>query len=226
MEHNKTKPLAHSHSSLDLFLTCPYRFYRERIVRDIPYAQNEKAAWGDEVHKLIEHFFKTGTFAPALNSFKQPIDAIAEVSGERYLEAELAVDKDWRQVDYKSKSAYFRAKVDLTLIQSATEIMVVDWKTGSSRYGDKKQAQRYAAMAFAIEPTVTVVQTRFVYLTENHIASKTFHRDQCVALTGEVDGVAKAIEACVAADAWQKKPSGLCRQYCDVLDCPHNGRGS
>jgi len=32
------------------------------------------------------------------------------------------------------------------------------------------------------------------------------------------------MEKALETDTWNARPSGLCRQHCAVLDCPHNGR--
>ena len=215
--------MKHSHSSLALFEQCPYRYMRERIRRDVPYVQNEAAKWGDQVHTGIEKFFETGDMPDYLYSYQEWIMHAANLRGERMIEAKLAVNRQWHPVAYSDPTAYFRGKVDLSLLRE-DECIFVDWKTGNSKYGDGGQAQRYAAMLMVHYPEIDRVRTRFVYFKDDAVHRKEFTRDQLLDLTNEVDSLVEQIEHCIAVDGWHKKSGPLCRSYCDVLDCEYNGK--
>jgi hypothetical protein len=194
------------------------------MLKDIPYEQNEAAAWGDTVHKLIEKFFETGDFPETLAPYRDMILGVAAIRGERLIEQNLAVDKDWQPCKYKSPDAYFRGKVDLTLVRNDGSIVVVDWKTGNSKYGDGGQGGRYAAMLFSHYPEVHTIRTRFIYFKDGKVARGEFSRERLFDLADGVDSVARTIEISAVSDTWPKKSGPLCKRYCGVLDCEYNGR--
>lgn len=219
------RPVKHSHTSLALYTQCPYKYYRERVVKDIPWEQNEAARWGETVHNAIEKFFLTGDFPPLLAPYKVMIMRAAAMRGERSTEMHLAVDKDWRPCDYKDPAAYFRGKVDLVLSRPDDRtVIAVDWKTGTSRYSDGSQERRYAAMLFAAFPDVEHVRARWVYFKDSNVSSYDFDRSDEPDLRDSVDSVVREIGNSRSLDAWPKKPTALCRAYCGVVNCEYNGR--
>lgn len=221
-----TKPIKHSHSGLNTFETCAHKFYRERVLRDIQSTQGEAALWGDTVHKGIEDWLQATDDTPLPAFLEEYIDLLAKVrtlSGTRYIECQGAVRRDWTACDYDHPHVYFRGKIDLVL-DRGDEALVLDWKTGKSRYGTKQQDGQYAALIFALWPDVQVVKTRWVYLVENKIVSSEFRRDQEAQLRALVDSPARQVEHAAKTGIWPRKSSGLCKKFCDVLDCPYNGR--
>lgn len=216
--------IKHAHTSLSLYEQCPYRYFRERIAKDIPWEQNEAAKWGDQVHKAIERFFLTGDFPDFLWPYRDLILGAAAVRGERTIEAHLAVLHDWTPCAYKDPAAYFRAKVDLLLLRDDPVAIGIDWKTGSGKYDDGSQGQRYAAIVLACFPHVEVVRTRWVYFKEKAVKRGEYQRLQELDLRDRVDSIALAIDESVRVNAWPKKPGFLCKKYCGVIDCENNGR--
>lgn len=217
--------IKHAHTSLALYEQCRYRYYRERIAKDIPWEQNEAAAWGDTVHKAIEKFFETGDFPDFLVPYRDLILSAAAIRGERTIEAHLAVDYGWSGCAYKADDVYFRGKIDLLLLREDEGIATaVDWKTGSSKYDDGSQGERYAAMVFANYPSIHIMRTRWVYFKDKAVKRGDFTRDHELDLRDRVDSIALSIDQSVATGAWPKKPGSLCKKYCGVIDCEYNGR--
>lgn len=221
---NTAAQIKHAHTSQALFEQCPYRYWRERIVKDIPWEQNAAAKWGDEVHKGIEKFFETGHFPDFLYPYRDMIMAAAALKGERSIEAHLAVAYDWTPCKYKAGNAYFRGKIDVMLVRDDGVAVAVDWKTGNSKYDDGSQGERYAAMIFANFPEVNEVRTRWVYFKDKNVKRGDYLRDQELDLRDRIDSVAASIDECTRIGAWPKKPSPLCKKYCGVLNCEYNGR--
>lgn len=220
-----TEHIKHAHTSLALFEQCPYRYMRERIAKDIPWEQNEQAAWGDTVHKAIEKFFETGDFADFLYPYRDLIMQAAVIRGVRTIEAHLAVTRDWQPCKYKASDAYFRGKIDLLLLREDERVAVaVDWKTGNSKYDDGSQGERYGAMVMATYPWVEEVRTRWVYFKDCGIKRGEYLRTHELDLRDSVDSVALSIENAIEQQAWPKKPTPLCKKYCGVIDCEYNGR--
>lgn len=217
--------IKHAHTSLALFEQCPHRYMRERIVKDIPYEQNEAASWGDTVHKAIEKFFETGDFPDFLHPYRELILQAAVIRGVRSIEAHLAVANDWMPCKYRAENAYFRGKIDVLLLREDEGIAVaVDWKTGNSKYDDGSQGERYGAMILATYPWVQEVRTRWVYFKDKNVKRGNYQRTQELDLRDRVDSVALSIEEAMRTGAWPKKPTPLCKKYCGVIDCEYNGR--
>lgn len=94
--------------------------------------------------------------------------------GARF-EAGLAVDADWREVDYRAGTVYYRAALDMIeVVRDADEdgyetvtVTVTDWKTAWSTDAtelDTVQMRGQAAIAAAHYPEATVVRRRAVNL--------------------------------------------------------------
>lgn len=218
--------IKHSHSGLNTFGTCPHKFYRERILRDVVSEPGEAAIWGDTVHKGIEDWLmqSEGTPVPAfIEEYTDLLLKVRSLSGQRFIECQGAVREDWRPCDYTHPTVYFRGKIDLVL-DRGKEVLVIDWKTGKSGYGTKNQDAQYAALIFALWPKVETIKTRWVYLAEGKITSAVFTRAQELNLRALVDSPARQVERAAESGVWPRKPSGLCKKYCDVFDCPYNGR--
>jgi RecB family exonuclease len=216
-------PTAHSHSSLTQYGTCPYQYYRERIVKDIPYEQGEAAAWGEYVHTALENFVKDGTPLPSnVANLQEIADKVAALTGETTVEAVICVNEHWLEVPWTSKQAWFRAKIDVQILRRPKrEILVVDYKTGSSRYGTKGQEQRYAACLFMLHPWADTVKLRWMYLKEGPAATvrHDYTRDQLDTLVAHIHDPIQQIKHSYDVAHWPKKPSGLCNGWCGVKDC-------
>jgi RecB family exonuclease len=213
--------MKHSHSSLDSFATCPHRYYRERIARDVRPEQGIAASWGDEVHKALEAYVLEGTPLPSnMAQYQETADRVRALPGDIYVEANLAITKTWIPVEYTSPDAWFRAKIDVLEVRG-TLATIVDYKTGKSQYGTKKQDARYAAVVMANFPSVSTVRCRWIYLAEDKTTRETFERTHYDNLKRTIDDSAADVQFAVENERWPCKPSGLCRGFCPVSDCAH-----
>ena len=66
---SQPKPFSWSYSSLDLYKTCPQKYYRLRVVKDIVEPESEAMRYGKELHKAAEDYIKLDTPIPAKFSF-------------------------------------------------------------------------------------------------------------------------------------------------------------
>lgn len=214
-------PKAHSHSSLNQFHTCPYQYYRDRVVKDIPREQGEAALWGEYVHTALEEFVRDGTVLPSNVAHLQgTADKIAALSGDKICEAELAIDAHWLPVAWSDPTVWFRAKVDVLVQRKETrEVMVLDYKTGSSKYGTHGQEERYAAMVMVHYPWCDEVKLRWMYLKDDVVKRFSFRRADFDAVCSTITEPVREINTAYDRDHWEKKPSGLCNGWCGVKDC-------
>jgi len=49
-----------SHSSLEVFMTCPKQYYHKYVARDVKFQPSYASEWGDNAHKHLELYIKAG----------------------------------------------------------------------------------------------------------------------------------------------------------------------
>jgi hypothetical protein len=50
--------LTHSYSSIKLYEQCPYRYYRQRVAKDIIDEGGEASKYGERIHTFLENRLK------------------------------------------------------------------------------------------------------------------------------------------------------------------------
>lgn len=140
-------PKAVSFSANEMFFSCPYSYYRQKIVKDIPYVEGKEAAWGNVLHGAIERAIKEHRLIGAetykdpetgkevtsdlswLNQYFIPFVRFTEANGY-ILEAEKEIcfskppfqKSDWFK-------AWWRTKSDVVAVSGSKEHVVYsDWK--------------------------------------------------------------------------------------------------
>ena len=225
-----TKPFKFvtSHSACSQFENCPKQFRHVRVLKDVVDKMGEAAEWGNAVHKALEQYGRDGTPIPAnMVQYKdmadQLITAMARFDDLQY-ERKLAMDFDGNGCEFFSTDCFHRGVIDVLGVDLKKGIAaVVDWKLGK-REQNADQADTNAGLIFANFPEVRTVRTVFVYLTLNGKAkTNTYTRDQFDILMRRTARVYNSVQTALETNNWPAKPSGLCRQYCPVHSCPHNG---
>lgn len=209
-------------SSLEKYQTCPKQFYHVRVIKDVKEPPSEHTIWGEKVHQAFEDFIKSDKFLPKEMSIWEGFLAkVKRLKGEKHTEIKLAVDKNFQPCDWDT--SWSRGIVDLLCVNGDTAV-VMDYKTGKRKPSD--QLSLYAAYVFAHYPSVQKVSTAFVWLKDRKIDRNIFTRDDIASIWQQFLPTVRKIEVSHETNKWPAKPSGLCRQWCHVLDCEHNGRKS
>ena len=82
----------------------------------------------------------------------------------------------------------------------------------------------FAALLMHARPHIERVKTAFVWLKEKKIDKALYTKDDLPSIWKEfIPRVAK-LESSYEKDKWVPRPSGLCKQWCAVLDCEFNGK--
>ena len=221
------KPFAWSHSALDSFETCPRRHYLTKVAKLVDEPQTDAMAWGKRVHKAFELYMKNGTpFSHTMaryNTIAEKFKSVADTSDEVLVEQQWAIDSDWQVTDWFAKNTWCRAVIDLALLRNRAAALV-DWKTGKMKDGDD-QLKITALMTFARYPEIEVADTMFVWLKDDQVRRKKFHRDEQDSLWAEIGPRVERFEEAYNFDSWPARPSGLCRKHCPVgkHNCIHCG---
>ncbi len=216
------KPLPWSYSSLSGFATCPNKFYELKVLKNFKDESGEAAQWGSYVHKCIED--AVNGVAPMPENTKvyeqQVWAAIGDLDGVT-AETKLAINSKFEPVPWEER--WCGSISDILRITGDTAL-VVDWKLGKRK--PTAQLVLNALMVFYNYPEVNTVHTSFEWL-QFKVADKDTHtRDQIPALWAKfVPDLTQYVQA-FKRDVWQKRSSGLCRNYCVVTTCEHCGQYS
>lgn len=207
-----------SASSLTAFQSCPHRYYRIRVLRDVKdFPLSDAAALGVKLHKAFENAVNLGEALPAeFKGWESIIEQIKNLPGDKFPEYRLAVNKAFQPCEWRADDCFSRGVADLVVLKGE-EAIILDYKTGKRKESD--QLGLYAAYAFAKWPDVQRVHTAFVWLKSRHIDRKTYTRDMLPGVWGKWMPIVRRLEEAYKSNEWVTSPSGLCRGWCPVKDC-------
>ena len=130
-----------SYSSLSLFMQCPRKYHRLRVVKDIVEPPQEHLIYGSAVHKAAEEYVRDGTPIPEKYGFIQEyLDPLKALPGDKLCEHEMGLTKDFQPCGFRDKNVWFRGIADLLII-NGNKARIVDYKT-SKRIVTGKQIGR------------------------------------------------------------------------------------
>ena len=209
--------MKHSHSSIKCFENCP-RLYKEKyITYSYREPKSQYADWGTTVHKHLEDRVKKGVPLPTELSTLVPImDIIEKYPGAINVEQKLAVDAQLRPVEYKDKSAWVRAIVDLTKINGSAGF-VTDYKTGNVR-DDDSQLQLSSVLLMANHPELQSILAMFLWSKVGKITKLDIKREQYIPIWDSFMYRIRKIEDAAQDDNFVPRRSWLCA-YCHLKTC-------
>jgi hypothetical protein len=135
----------------------------------------------------------------------------------------MGLTADLTPCEFFDKDVWFRGIVDLLIIDGE-KAFIVDYKTGkSARYADTGQLQLMALSVFAHFPQVTRVKAGLVFVIADKFIPADFNVSDRDTLWAPWIKKYARLEKAHETNVWNPIPSGLCRKYCPVVECPHNG---
>lgn len=237
-----------SYSSISAYETCPKQFYHLRIAKDVKQEESKEMAWGNLVHKKLEEAIKFGRSIPGnMEAFQWGLSLCQSLAVGRKINAEMdiAVTRDHVATGFWDGDAWVRGKLDVLIHDEAkTYAVSIDHKTGKTK-PNSQQLLLSTLMCFDNYQTLERVKTAFFWLPEpdhaKRITQQLFIRhDSDTLQTTDTKGkqimltmqeawepfvdTIEQMEWSLQHDTWPAKPSGLCKAWCPVLSCPHNGK--
>jgi len=214
-----SKPLPWSPSSLDDFVSCPYAFYRKKVLKDVTQRSQEYLDYGNRVHKDFELFLLYGTPLPEdVKMHMGVLQKLKSLPGTLHLEQECAFNTKLEPCGYWDKRGLFaRMKIDFKMVHG-DKAKIIDWKTGKP-HQKMRQVEIYALHTFALHPTVQTVRSGYYWTKTQGVTDAVYTRDQVGELWSHLTPDLKQYAEAFKTDTWQKRRSGLCKGYCDVTDC-------
>jgi len=213
-----------SYSALRNYETCPRRYYHYDIAKSVQEGESEAIQEGHRVHSAFDARLRAKTPLPLGLGHNEPILAgILADEGQTYSERKLALSSNFRPVAWFSPEAWFRGVLDCTKLKKDFAV-VFDWKTGKPSM-DMTQMQLAAALVFHSAPAVKRVRAALVFVTHDVIESQEYIRSDLTEIWGEILPRVKRLQKAREQEEYPPKPGGLCRRWCSVMSCPHQGVG-
>jgi len=214
---------AWSFSSREMFNTCPRQFHEIRILKSIPYVQNEHALWGERVHKAFEAAMLHGTPLPhGMEMWQRVAGQFGGLTGEVSAEQRMAIDANFQPTEYFAKNVWCRGDVDALWVNGKVA-KAVDWKTGK-RKPNSDQLALMALLVFHHHPEIEEVRTMFVWLKTYEQDRKTYYRKDIGKMWEPFLHDVKRMMLAHEKDEWIPKTSGLCNGWCQVKTCEFQGK--
>ena len=214
------KMMTLSPTSIETFLTCPYQYKAKYITKEVKFESNAHAEFGSAVHENIE-FYLLGRdkLSSRLEPLRSTLDKIktALVSAEM----KLATTKWNTPCDFFHDDAYMRCIVDAVASSpDKSTIVAFDWKTGKKR-DSATQSDVIAKCIFNRYPECKKVITVFAYFMVDDMTIKEYKKNGSFI---DLENKVAKIEQAHKVNEFPYNPNGLCKKWCDVVSCPHNGR--
>lgn len=218
------KPFAWSYSRLKNFETCPKRHWHIDINKDVKEEEGEQLLWGNAVHKaLANRIGKNEPLPKGMEKYEKWANRIAAPNPQATIlvEQQLAINEAFGKTGWFDRDAWYRGIGDVIKIVGPVAL-IADWKTGKI-LEDSQQLALMAACVFAHYPEVIKVRSLFVWLKDDAETVEDFHRNDMAQMWRNVWPRIEALKHAHATTTYPAKPGGLCKRYCPVAACPHNG---
>lgn len=217
---------AYSFSAIKSFQSCPKKHWHTRIQKDFPEQEGEALLDGKRIHKALELRVMQGrSLPPDLRHLDELCQKFMQAPGAKQAEVRLAINRNYEPVAFFAKDVFFRAVLDL-VITNDEKAVLVDWKTGNRIVDDFTQLRIGAAMLMQSMPEVDSTKLAFIYTGAGQVLQDEFTRPEIASAWNDVLPEIEAMEVAAKTSDYPAKQSGLCRKYCPVTPCIHNGANS
>jgi len=213
---------AWSYSRLNSYETCPKKFWHTAIEKNVKEPESEAMRYGTEVHKALELRIGKGKKLPMhLTHLEKFAVKLADPSREILTEQKLAITDEFEPTGFFDKDVWCRAILDLSLISGDTAILI-DHKTG--RISDDFTQMKLAAAMFKLfRPEIKNITIVFWWIKEKTFTQQVLTEEDINDLWNELLPRVSAYNEAFKRDEFPARSNGLCRKYCWVKTCPHNG---
>lgn len=218
-----------SFSAIKMFEQCPYQYYCMKYQSDkYPYQQGKEAARGEAIHKEFEDYIKSGQPLAMAAKWQPFMDDIAALDGKKYTEHKMALNWQCEKVAYfKGKDIWLRGQCDL-IVEHGKEAVILDYKTGKSKYADTGQLKMMAMMAFCYLPKVDTIKAALMFVDEDKAVEATFERkfqqeyvDHWFERSAPIVRATNNFVADIPTKTFPQHDGFLCA-WCSVTDCPRH----
>lgn len=211
---------AFSFSVVDMYRTCPKKYYHLKVLKDFKDSDSSFAAEGKEIHEALKARVIDGSPLPLQLRYLEPMASrFAEKEGEKHGEVQLALNRNFEPCAWYDDECYVRAIIDL-LIVNGPHALVVDWKTGKVR-PKADQLKLAAAVLSRQMPELKEFTLAFVWVKHKEITSLKIEVGNMDDVWADWIEAADEIESAIKTTDFPAEPSPLCK-WCPVESCPHH----
>jgi len=218
----------HSYSGVKSFEQCPRKYRDTKVLKLYPREETEQTLYGTQLHEQAElHLLQGRPLDPSFK-FLQPImDSLAAMPGRRLCEHKMAVTSSLLPCDFDSAAYWCRGIADLIIVDDDNlTARVFDYKSGSNKYPDTDQLMLMSLLIFKHFPHIRRVTGGLLFVLKNTLSKYKVDREQENELWWRWKERVARLDNALTHNIWPEKSSGLCKKYCEVVDCHHNGRRS
>jgi hypothetical protein len=183
---------------------------------------SEQLTYGNTVHKVLADAISGKNPLPeGYKKLQKHVDRFGQPGPGTLVEQQLAVTKDFGPTTWFGDDVWFRGVLDAVKIVGPVAA-IVDWKTGKI-VEDGIQLALFAQCLFSHHPQVQKIRTEFVWLQHDATTRADFTRADMVGVWAGLLPRVTTLENAHKAMDFPPKSGGLCKRYCAVTSCPHNG---
>lgn len=214
-----------SFSGIKLFEQCPRKYYHLKIKRDFKEEGSDATRYGEEFHSAAEHYVDGTADLPAHFEFaRAALDKLKAMPGEKLCEYKMGLTEDLEPCEMDDPNVWWRGIADLVIMDGA-RAKVLDYKAGkSAKYADKDQLELMALAVFKHFPDVEEVDAALLFVVAKAFIKDHYKRAGAPKLWAKWMQRYNRIIIAKDSGTWNPKTSGLCKAYCAVLSCNHNGK--
>ena len=218
---------AWSYSSINTFKQCPKKYYHLKVAKDVKDVSSSAMYYGNEVHRVAEHYVKKGTPIPTKFKFiKKTLDSLNNIQGEKHCEIRMALakeDGEYVPTTFFADNVWWRGIADLLIVDD-DKAYLVDYKTGkSAKYADTKQLDLLAGATFTHYPEIKSIKSALAYVVSNEFVQKKHTSDMRKSYLTVFDDELERLDSAEENEVWNAIDGPLCA-YCPVTKCEHNRR--
>ena len=203
---------------------CPRQYQAKYITKEVRFVSNKFADFGNIVHKQIEDFLN---LEKPMEDSLYGLGVVLAKYKDKLVCAEIALGRSDKgeSVEQYDKTAWINSKIDAVYTNADETVIVgIDWKTGKAKEATIQSDMNALVLAARYKGTATKIVMVFVHLFHNKVYVTEYNPERLG--IPRTFGVILNLEQAIRENNFPPKPNGLCKSWCDVVKCPHNGRSS
>jgi hypothetical protein len=217
-----------SYSAATTYEQCGRKYYHLYVAKDVKQDNNSEALlYGNAVHAAAEAYIGKGKPLPEkFSQFQKVLDKIKTIPGEKVCEHKLGLTKDLKPCGFFDSNVFWRGAIDLLILDREKGLAtVIDYKTNkSSERADTRQLSLLSYAVFKHYPEIKIIKSGLVFLVAEDLVKEQYHVDNAEDLWGEWQPLLQRIETSYETGVFNASPNFLCKNWCPVKSCAHNGK--
>ena len=179
--NTQVKKFTWSYSSISQFKQCPKKYYHIKVLKDIKETETEAILYGKRVHKSAEDYVRDGKEIEEDFSYIKPsIDSILNnFKGKTHPELRLGLTENLEPCGFFDDDVWYRCVIDLLIIDpDGKRAVIIDYKTGKSKYADTAQLELMSLAVFKNYPEVETIKAGLLFFANNVLIKENYSLDK------------------------------------------------